>query len=556
MKTFNFRRNAFNQGMLAALITLNVSVIGMVELFAQRALVSNTLTMGQVLVFGPPAVFSYLTAKSKKTNNQQALISSLIIGAVTAAPMIILLWLFQSFDLRNILVNVSANLMEVITFGREPGVGSLLFLAAMLAVSLAGALLQRLPEKLANALISGMGITLVVGLFSELLSDRIRTFFGAEVARAVFASKALRILPAVVLLLAITGLSYWRESRAKADEDRKALLSFTTEKGGINWISIIIVFAFFLALPFLLGSYLSEVMNNVGIFVLMGLGLNIVVGFAGLLDLGYVAFFAIGAYVMALLTSEGDLGIAQMSFWTALPISVAVSSFFGIMLGIPVLRMRGDYLAIVTLGFGEIIRILALSDMLKPFIGGAQGVLKIPKPNFLGINLIKPELLYFVVLAGVLLTAFFSWRLRDSRLGRQWMAMREDETVAEAMGINLVNTKILAFAIGAAFSGLGGAIFASKLTSIFPHSFKLEVSINILSLIIVGGIGSLPGVVIGALILVGLPELLREFAEYRLLMYGILLIVMMLARPEGFWPAEVFKRELHAGEQDNIETGD
>jgi branched-chain amino acid transport system permease protein len=258
---------------------------------------------------------------------------------------------------------------------------------------------------------------------------------------------------------------------------------------------------------------------------------------------------------MALLTSTGALGIAGMSFWVAIPICVLAAVLFGIILGVPVLRMRGDYLAIVTLGFGEIIRILALSDLLKPYIGGAQGILQINKPIVFGIDLIKPDQFYYVILAGILLAAFVSWRLSESRLGRQWMALREDEDVAEAMGINLVSTKLLAFGIGAAFSGLSGAIFASKLTSIFPHSFNLLVSINVLCLIIVGGMGSLPGVVVGALILVGLPELLREFAEYRMLMYGMLLIVMMLAKPEGFWPSQVRKRELHAYEENNNPVG-
>jgi branched-chain amino acid transport system permease protein len=228
---------------------------------------------------------------------------------------------------------------------------------------------------------------------------------------------------------------------------------------------------------------------------------------------------------------------------------VAVAALAGLILGMPVLRMRGDYLAIVTLGFGEIIRILALSDMLKPFIGGAQGVLKIPKPVFFGDALVQPQKLYYVVLGAVLIAAFISTRLRESRLGRRWMAMREDEDVAEAMGINLVSTKLLAFSIGAAFSGLAGAIFASKLTSIFPHSFSLLISINVLSLIIVGGLGSIPGTIVGAIVLVGLPELLREFAEFRWLMYGLLLIAMMLTRPEGFIPSDVIKRELHAADE-------
>jgi branched-chain amino acid transport system permease protein len=253
---------------------------------------------------------------------------------------------------------------------------------------------------------------------------------------------------------------------------------------------------------------------------------------------------------MAVLTSQGDLGIAGWSFWAALPVCVMVAALAGVLLGIPVLKMRGDYLAIVTLGFGEIIRILVLSDMLKPFIGGAQGILKIPKPSLGSFVLVQPEQLYYVILGAVLLAVFVSTRLRDSRLGRQWMAMREDEDVAEAMGINLVNTKLLAFGMGAAFSGLAGAIFASKLTSIFPHSFNILISINVLSLIIVGGIGSLPGVAVGALVLVGLPELLREFQEYRSLMYGLLLVLMMLARPEGFIPSEVHKRELHAREEE------
>ncbi len=297
-------------------------------------------------------------------------------------------------------------------------------------------------------------------------------------------------------------------------------------------------------LPLILRTYLTEVVNNVGLYILMGLGLNIVVGFAGLLDLGYVAFFAIGAYTVGVLTSTGELGIAHMSWWAAVPFAVLAAVVAGVILGIPVLRMRGDYLAIVTMGFGEIIRILVLSDWFKPLIGGAQGILKIPKPELFGFRFVAPESLYYLILLGCLLAAYVSWRLRDARLGRQWMAMREDEDVAEATGIPLVKTKLLAFATGAAFSGLSGAIFATKLGSVFPHSFNILVSINVLCLIIVGGMGSLPGVVVGSFFLIGLPEFLREFAEYRYLMYGALLVVMMLVRPEGLWPSAITKREL------------
>ena len=417
-------------------------------------------------------------------------------------------------------------------------------IACMIAVSI-----YYIPDKYTDPFLSALFTTFMIGMFSELLSERTRNFFGTAVEKFIFRSKALQPLAALIIFVVAISLSYWNRSRKKEGEDKSSLFNYR-DNGNIKWVNVIVTSAILLALPFLLGTYLSEVTNNVGIYILMGLGLNIVVGFAGLLDLGYVAFFAIGAYIMAIFTTEGALGLAgNWSFWSALPICVGAAALFGLILGMPVLRMRGDYLAIVTLGFGEIIRILALSDLLKPFIGGAQGVLQIPKPSIGSFYLFKPEHLYYVVLAGVLLAAFVSYRLQHSRLGRQWMAMREDEDVAEAVGINLVNTKLLAFSIGAAFSGLSGAIFAAKLTSIFPHSFNLLISINVLCLIIVGGMGSLPGVIVGATILVGLPELLREFAEFRMLMYGVLLVVMMLARPEGFIPSEVHKRELHRDDE-------
>jgi branched-chain amino acid transport system permease protein len=300
-----------------------------------------------------------------------------------------------------------------------------------------------------------------------------------------------------------------------------------------------------LALP-LLGSYPSEVLDLVGIYALMALGLNIVVGFAGLLDLGYVAFFAIGAYTMAVLTSpEIQWTGFQLTFWTALPFSILMATLWGILLGIPVLGMRGDYLAIVTLGFGEIIRLVALSDWLKPYIGGSNGITLIPKPAIGPIEFGTPQTLYYIILVGCALAIFVSLRVKNSRLGRAWMAMREDEDVAEAMGIELVRTKLMDFATGAAFAGLSGAIFATKLTSIYPHSFNLLISINVLCIVIVGGIGSIPGVILGAVFLIGLPEILREFAEYRLLMYGAALVIMMLLRPEGILPEARRRLEMH-----------
>jgi branched-chain amino acid transport system permease protein len=479
----------------------------------------------------------------------------LICGLVTAVPTIVLVILANAFNLRQFFINVSPQLLETLTFGQGVMVGSLILLAVTTAVSVLAAAFHLLPDQAQRPVLTGLVGTLTIGMFSEILSGRLRAFFGGGILKFIFKSRALLPVTALILFVLLAVVSFFWGRRSGGLRQRVAALP-SRQQTTIRWVSIAVGIIVLLLLPRLLGTYLSEVANNVGIYVLMGLGLNIVVGFAGLLDLGYVAFFAIGAYSMGVLTSVGELGVGGLSFWAALPISVLVAVAAGVILGIPVLRMRGDYLAIVTLGFGEIIRILALSDLLKPVIGGAQGVLQIPKPQIGPLELIKPEQLFFVILAGCLLAAFVSWRLSEARLGRQWMAMREDEDVAEASGINLVKTKLLAFAIGAAFSGLSGAIFASKLTSIFPYSFGLLVSINVLCLIIVGGMGSLPGVVVGALVLVGLPELLREFAEYRLLMYGGLLIVMMLARPEGFWPSEVRRRELRTDEEPSPASGE
>ena len=221
----------------------------------------------------------------------------------------------------------------------------------------------------------------------------------------------------------------------------------------------------------------------------------------------------------------------------------------GVLLGLPVLRMRGDYLAIATLGFGEIIRILLLSDWLKPYTGGAQGITDIASPTLFGFTFDTPQSFYYLILIGCLVAWFVASRLKSSRLGRSWMAIREDEDVAQAMGINRVAAKLMAFATGAFLGGMAGALFASMIGSVVPRSFDLLVSINVLAVIIVGGMGSLPGVVVGALVLVGLPELLREFNEYRLLVYGLVLMLMMLYRPEGLWPESTRRRELKGGDE-------
>lgn len=315
-----------------------------------------------------------------------------------------------------------------------------------------------------------------------------------------------------------------------------------------------------LLMPLALGQYWNFTLGTVGIYVLMGLGLNIVVGLAGLLDLGYVAFFAVGAYTVGLLTSPPPDGVARSfwlflppdsiwrNFWVVLPLAVLVAALAGIVLGIPVLRLRGDYLAIVTLGFGEIIRILVKSDVLSRFTGGPQGVRAIGGPTLFGQPFSSERDFMYLIILGILLVILVTRRLQDSRVGRAWIAMREDETVAQSMGVNVYRAKLLAFATGAAFAGLGGVLFASRNQYTGPEDHSLMVSINVLCLVIVGGMGSVPGVVVGALALKGLPEILRQIDDYRILAFGALLVAMMAWRPEGLWPSQRRRLEMRRRE--------
>jgi len=332
-----------------------------------------------------------------------------------------------------------------------------------------------------------------------------------------------------------------------------ALFAFRKAKPGRHKIILsLMIVALVLIMPQLTNLYQNAVLSAVGIFIVMGIGLNIAVGFAGLLNLGYVAFFAVGAYTYGLLSAPESYivlilpGFEGITFWAGLPIAIFVGAFAGVLLGAPVLRMRGDYLAIVTLGFGEIIRLLLLN--LRDYTGGPGGILDIPAPAILGHDLGDPKgILYLAMIFGVVAT-ILTLRLRDARLGRAWVALREDEDVAQAMGINLISIKLLAFGAGAAFAAAGGALYAARQVNIFPDNFALDVSINVLCLIIIGGIGSFEGVILGSIALIGLPEILRSVSEYRIIAFGALLVAMMILRPEGFLPSSRRKYELQAGE--------
>jgi len=285
-----------------------------------------------------------------------------------------------------------------------------------------------------------------------------------------------------------------------------------------------------------------RIIGYAGLYILLGMGLLIHVGLAGMLDLGFAAFYAIGAYTYTFLASTHFN--LHVSFWLAMPFAGLVAALAGVLICFPVLRLRGDYLAIVTLGFGEIVRLLALN--LTTVTNGSQGIIYIDKPVLFGIQFTEGYHFYYLIFILILLFVFLMNRLVKSHIGRAWMAMREDEDVAQMSGINTTSYKLLAFALGAFMGGLGGAIFASWQGSIFPDNFNLMVSINVLCLIILGGLGNIYGVIIGAIGLIALPDILRGLSDYRMIIFGILLIVMMIVRPQGFLPRRPPKLETQA----------
>ena len=342
-----------------------------------------------------------------------------------------------------------------------------------------------------------------------------------------------------------------------------------------RWVGILLIAGSLLALPFVLasvGTAWVRITNLAILYILLSLGLNIVVGFAGLLDLGYIAFYAVGAYVYALLASP-HFGV-HWPWWAILPIGAAVACLFGVLLGTPTLKLRGDYLAIVTLGFGEIIRIF-LNNLSDPFnlTNGPNGITTIDSIHVFGVDFgtmsrVGPLAFsstikyYYFLLAVMLVVIVVNLRLQDSRIGRAWEAIREDELAARAMGINTRNMKLLAFAMGASFGGVAGGMFSAIQNFISPESFILTESVMVLSMVVLGGMGNIWGVILGAVLLSFVPEVLRYTVTplqmklfgralvdpevLRMLLFGLAMVVMMLFRPAGLLPSAVRKRELAA----------
>lgn len=341
-------------------------------------------------------------------------------------------------------------------------------------------------------------------------------------------------VPAVIFfLIAAVSLSAWRLSSAHRSNavshirgiarrmPRAHISSFTRSTASYG----LLLFALLL-LPLVIHDYLLDVVILVGIYVILALGLNIVVGFAGLLNLGFVAFYAVGAYSYALLNTRYGIG-----FWTALPFSVGISTFAGFLLAIPALRLRGDYLAIVTLGFGEITRLIL--NNWDSLTRGPNGIPGIAPPQIVSIPISSLPSYYYLVLCFVLLTTVVTMKVTSSRIGRAWVAIREDEIAASIVGINTTTYKLYAFAYGSFWAGLAGAVFAAKMRFVSPESFTFMESVFVLCMVILGGLGSIRGVILGALILVLLPEVLREIQIYRMIALGAGLVLLMVFRPQG-----------------------
>ncbi len=383
--------------------------------------------------------------------------------------------------------------------------------------------LEILKKSLINAVL-GMLLTFPIVVLKVNTIDRIITW------------RWLLMLVVGAVIAVISFLWIRQQERQKAGVTFK----FDQSKVGIKYSKLkeqplfskglpIAFLALILLVPFISSAYTTSIFTTALIYIMLGLGLNIVVGLGGLLNLGYAAFFGVGAYTFAILNM--NFGV---SFWVALPLGGIASGIFGALIGLPVLRLKGDYLAIVTLGFGEMTRIL--TENLDGLTRGPSGIANIPKPTLFGHTFGyfgSVRFVYLIAVALVLLIIFVVWRLENSRMGRSWVAMREDDIASESMGIDLTKAKMTLFIISATIAGFAGVLFASKTGFINPKSFTLMHSVMILCIVVLGGKGSVRGVILGALILNLLPEYLRGFQQYRMLIFGFLLVVMMVFRPGG-----------------------
>ena len=557
-------RKQIRFALIGALSSAFIALAGMPVGLDGRSIIEPVLSMGFLSLLWVPFVMATLAGSevvlegmTARTRDSKDLLAGGLIGLGSAGGLVLLMVLIQNFNLRDPLVNWSPQLLTLLSFNRSLGVGALLWLLLGLILGVLGAAMHVLPKKLCSRSRTVVLSVLAVSVLETFLTDLLEGF-GLEVLTDFVYYKRGGLEVGGALLVAALALLIPLLVGTRIKDVKKQVVDLPAEeRKRVNLILLAVSAALLLVLPFFLGKIANELLANVGLFVLLALGLNVVVGLAGILDLGYVAFFAVGGYTTAVLTSPNSPGFSPELPWPiALIVVVVITGMVGLFIGAPVIRMRGDYLAIVTLGFGEIIRLLFLSDWLSGWFGGAQGITNIPGVE-VGIGTVKgtdPRSVFLLVLVFCAIAIYVSWRLENSRLGRAWMAIREDEDVAEAMGVNTTNTKLMAFVVGAVLASFSGAIFSAKVGSIFPTSFLMLVSIIILVVVIVGGMGNIAGVIVGALVLIGVlggpkqPGLLQEFSQFKLLIYGALLVWMMLKRPEGLVPNVRRTRELHQEE--------
>ncbi|HEX7172739.1 MAG TPA: leucine/isoleucine/valine transporter permease subunit, partial [Candidatus Limnocylindria bacterium] len=519
----HLRRAAFT-GLMGGAAGVHVSLVGMVGTFQSRDFLADIVTIGTVM----PMLIAILVGwraggfgRADAAGPIPTLLRGAVAGGVVGIVLALLAVFIVTVDVAWIFVNGRAPLANILQFDQGAAVGSLLQIGSGALFGALGAALHLVPGRVARALAIGGIVTIIIALMEPFLGPVLRNLSLHFVEEFLYSGGGLTLIGLVVVYALIAGGIYAWSTRGHVARERVRAMPKDRQRTA-KIVAYLALVGLLMLLPQIVGQRLSEVVGTVGIYVLLGLGLNIVVGFAGLLDLGYVAFFAVGAYVTAILTSPSSPAFSpELPFFGALPFVIVAAAMIGLFVGAPVLRLRGDYLAIVTLGFGEIAREIFKSAWAQPVTGGAQGILSIAEPLPFSRH---PQSIYYPILFFCILAALGAASLAASRVGRAWNAMREDESVAEATGVNTTNYKLLAFGLGAAFGCISGALFASKIGVIFADSFNILVSINALALIILGGMGNIAGVVVGALVLVGLPEFLREFSEYRLLIYGVVLV--------------------------------
>jgi len=560
-------------GVIAGVVTIFLAAVGLIGNFTELNIIGEEVTFAQLMLGMIPLVAGFVATAPKVEAGelvtftpQRAAMVGAVSGAVAGAvfgAFVVFVDAFGVERVRSVFLNVSPVLMDYLTSGRPALTAAAILIVISAIAGAAGATYRALPDAVRRPLGSAIWVTLLFGFLQRIVPIALDQL---EVERDWLYSKitgGLTWVGAIVIALVAAGISVLKQQKGGAI--RGAIVA-RRDRGAegprITPLSIVLMLvglALVLIAPQVLGSVISDVLGTVMVFALLGLGLNIVVGYAGLLDLGYVFFFTLGAYSLALLTgatlntfigsSEPVISL-NLNFYVAVPIVVVIAAAAGVLIGAPVLRLRGDYLALVTLGLGEMIVVLVTSPWLVPLVGGPQGMRDITSAAIGDFGFRDPRHFYYLALAFVALALFVSSRLASSRVGRAWTALREDEQVADAMGVSTTSYKLLAFAIGGAIGSVGGALFAVKIGSLTPASFQVLVSIQVLGIVILGGIGSLPGVITGSLVLVGLPGLLREFEEYRLLAYGAAVVAVMLLRPEGLVPNVRRSRELHEDELD------